>query len=65
MKSPVFEAGWSKFTGVQKTSEFRGQVKAYQSVLKLIGKRVKPSPEMVALAKEVEELLAQVQLKKQ
>lgn len=60
MKSPVFEAGWSKFTGVQKTSEYRGQVKAYQAVLKLIEKRVKPSPELKALAKDVEGLLAQV-----
>ena len=64
MKTPVFEAGWSKFTGVQKTSEYRGQVKAYQSVLKLIGKRVEPTPELLALAKEVDELLAQVQIKK-
>lgn len=60
MKSPVFEAGWSKFTGVQKTSEYRGQVKAYQTVLKLIEKRAKPSPELKVLVKEIEDLLAQV-----
>jgi hypothetical protein len=60
MKTPVFEAGWSKFTNVQKSAEYRGRVEAYQSVLDLIGKVEKPTAQLKQLAKSIDAELAKV-----
>jgi hypothetical protein len=60
MKTPVFEAGWSKFTTVQKSAEYRGRVEAYQSVLDLIGKVEKPTAQLKQLAKSIDAELAKV-----
>lgn len=60
MKTPVFEAGWSKFTSVQKSAEFRGRVEAYQTVLDWIGKVEKPTVQLKQLAKSIEAELVRV-----
>lgn len=60
MKTPVFEAGWSKFTDVQKSAEYRGRVEAYQTVLDWIGKVEKPTVQLKQLAKLIDAELAKV-----
>lgn len=60
MKTPVFEAGWSKFTDVQKSAEYRGRVEAYQTVLEWIGKVEKPTVQLKQLAKSIDAELAKV-----
>lgn len=60
MKTPVFEAGWSKFTTVQKSAEYRGRVEAYRNVLELIGKVEKPTAQLKQLAKSIDAELAKV-----
>ncbi len=54
MKTPVFEAGWSKFTSVQKSAEYRGRVEAYQNVLEWISKVDKPTVQLKQLAKSIQ-----------
>lgn len=54
MKTPVFEAGWSKFTSVQKTAEYRGRLEAYNHVLELIEKFEKPTNQLKQLVKMIE-----------
>lgn len=60
MNTPIFDAGWSKFTSVQKSSEARGRVEAYKQVLELIGKYEKPTAQLKAVSKAIEEALAAV-----
>jgi len=57
MKTPVFEAGWSKFTTVQKSAEYRGRVEAYQNVLDWISKVEKPTVQLKQLVKTIEAAL--------
>jgi hypothetical protein len=57
MKTPVFEAGWSKFTTVQKSAEYRGRVEAYQNVLDWIRKVEKPTVQLKQLVKTIEAAL--------
>jgi hypothetical protein len=54
MKTPMFEAGWSKFTSVQKSAEYRGRVEAYQNVLEWISKVDKPTVQLKQLAKSIQ-----------
>jgi predicted XRE-type DNA-binding protein len=60
MKTPVFEAGWSKFTDVQKSAEYRGRLEAYEHVLKLIEQFEKPTNQIKQLVKIVETELSKV-----
>ena len=60
MSTPIFDAGWSKFTDVQKSSEARGRVEAYKQVLEFIGKYEKPTAQLKAVAKAIEESIAAV-----
>jgi hypothetical protein len=57
MKTPVFETGWSKFTTVQKSAEYRGRVEAYQNVLEWISKVEKPTVQLKQLVKTIEAAL--------
>jgi hypothetical protein len=50
----MFEAGWSKFTSVQKSAEYRGRVEAYQNVLEWISKVDKPTVQLKQLAKSIQ-----------
>jgi hypothetical protein len=54
MKTPVFEAGWSKFATVQKSAEYRGRVEAYHQILDWIGEVEKPTVQLKQLAKKIE-----------
>jgi cell shape-determining protein MreC len=60
MKTPVFEAGWSKFTSVQKSAEYRGRLEAYNHVLELIEKFEKPTNQLKQLVKIIETELSKV-----
>jgi hypothetical protein len=54
MKTPIFEAGWSKFTLVQKSAEYRGRVEAYKNILEWISKVDKPTVQLKQLAKSIQ-----------
>lgn len=60
MKTPVFETGWSKFVDVQKSAEYRGRVEAYRQILEVIDGYKRPTPQLKAITKTIEEQLAKV-----
>jgi hypothetical protein len=52
--SPIYDAGWSKFTEAQQAGELRGRIAEREAIVALIRKIARPSTQMLVLLKEIE-----------
>jgi hypothetical protein len=56
MSSPIYDAGWSKFTQAQKAGELRGRESMRQQILTMLELNTRKNLDRENLIKKIEEL---------